>query len=95
MDSHDYDDKYHKYDCLVAVDSYKTFSPSKNIFSQLDIFYTENDDWIFGHLGYDLKNEIEDLQSLHTNKIGFPDIFFFIPEIVLSLEKNVLTIHSA
>jgi para-aminobenzoate synthetase component 1 len=94
MDSHDYNDKYHRYDCLVAVDCYKCFSPSVNILSQLDVFDAENNDWIFGHLGYDLKNEIEDLHSLHINKAGFPDIFFFIPKIVLSLKNNELVIYS-
>jgi len=94
MDSHFYTDKYHCYDCLVAVDCHKCFSPSKEPLSHLNTFYTENDDWIFGHLSYDLKNEIEGLQSLYSNKIGFPDIFFFVPKYVLSLEKNNLTIHS-
>ena len=94
MDSHGYHDKYHRYDCLVAADAYKTFSPKKNILSQLDSFYSGNNDWIFGHLGYDLKNEIDGLQSLHVNKIGFPDIFFFVPAVVLILKDDLLTIES-
>jgi para-aminobenzoate synthetase component 1 len=94
MDSHYYADKHHKYDCLVAVDAVKVFSPSENILSQLDHFYSENADWIFGHLGYDLKNEIEDLQSSHANNAGFEDVFFFVPAIVVSLDKNIVTIHS-
>ncbi|MFT4156126.1 anthranilate synthase component I family protein [Parafilimonas sp.] len=94
MDSHHYIDKYHNYDCLIAVDAIKVFSPSQNILSGLDKFYHENPDWIFGHLGYDLKNEIEELQSSHINKAGFEDVFFFIPSIVISLEKNIATVHS-
>jgi para-aminobenzoate synthetase component 1 len=94
MDSHNYADKYHRYDCLIAVDEYKTFSPSNNIIAELDNFYKENNDWIFGHLGYDLKNEVEELQSTHSNEIGFADVFFFVPKIVLSLKNNLLTIHS-
>jgi para-aminobenzoate synthetase component I len=94
MDSHNYEDKYHRYDCLVAVESYKSFSPNDNVLSQLNAFYNENNDWIFGHLGYDLKNEIENLESTHFNKIHFPGIFFFVPKVVLSLKNNRLTIHS-
>ncbi len=94
MDSHDYNDQYHRHDCLAAVGNYKSFSASSDIFAQLNIFCSENDDWIFGHLGYDLKNEIENLQSSHTNKAGFSDIFFFVPEIVLSLKDNFISIHS-
>ncbi|MBV9962192.1 MAG: anthranilate synthase component I family protein [Parafilimonas sp.] len=94
LDSHNYSDKYHKYDCLVAAGSYKSFSLFQNSFSELDFFYNENSDWIFGHLNYDLKNEIENLQSIHENRIGFPEIFLFIPITVLSLKNHTLTIAS-
>src|SRR4051812_48724679 len=73
MDSHDYNDKYHKYDCLVAVDVYTSISARSGILLQLEEFYAKHNDWIFGHLGYDLKNEIEDLRSTHTNRADFPD----------------------
>lgn len=94
LDSHNYPDKYRRYDCLVAAGCHKSFSPAENVFSQIDLFYSEINDWIFGHLNYDLKNEIEDLQSRHENKIGFPDIYFFVPITVLYLKKNELTIST-
>lgn len=95
MDSHGYADKYHKYDCIAAAGAYKFFSEGINTFSKLADFCNKyNNEWIFGHLGYDLKNEIESLQSAHSNKIGFPDIYFFIPEVVLYLNNDKLTIHS-
>jgi para-aminobenzoate synthetase component 1 len=95
MDSHDYADKYHRYDCIAAAGAYTIFSENNNTFSKLAHFCNEyNNEWIFGHLGYDLKNEIEDLQSEHSNRIGFPDIYFFIPEVVLCLNDGKLTIHS-
>ena len=94
LDSHSYEDKYHLFDCLLAIDSVGTFCPEENILSQLNDFYLNSDGWIFGHVGYDLKNEIEDLTSTHVNKIGFPDIFFFLPRIVISLNDHVATIFS-
>jgi len=95
MDSHDYADKYHKYDCIAAAGAYKFFSENNDTLSKLKDFCKANkNEWIFGHLGYDLKNEIENLQSKHLNKIGFPDIYFFIPEVVLYLNNDKLTIHS-
>ncbi len=92
MDSHFYEDKYHSFECLLAAGSIQIFSPKENILEQLDKFYYACDDWIFGHFGYDLKNEIENLQSTHENKIGFPDIFLFQPQIVISLNENIATI---
>ncbi len=95
MDSHDYTDNYHRYDCIAAAGVYKFFSENIDALSKLADFCNEHrNEWIFGHLGYDLKNEIESLQSTHSNNIGFPDIYFFIPEIVLCLNDHTLTIHS-
>ena len=43
--------------------------------------------WLFGMLGYDLKNQNEALTSSHDDLIGFPDLCFFEPEIVVQ-EKD-------
>lgn len=92
MNSYFYKDKYHSFDCLLAVNAVQIFSPEENILSQLDAFYNNCDDWIFGHLGYDLKNEIENLHSGKINKINFPDVFLFQPETVITLNKNLTEI---
>ena len=94
MDSNDYPDKYQKFDCIVAVDPYEVFDAKNNIFPRLEYFCNQPEDWIFGHLGYDLKNEIEELTSAHQNNIDFPDIFLFKPNVVLCLKNEQLTIHS-
>ena len=64
----------------------------KDCLQKLDRFQKENHDWIFGHISYDVKNEIENLTSSNPDGIGFPDIHFFVPEIVLILKKNELQI---
>lgn len=92
MDSDSYVDKYHSFDCIVAVEAIKIFSPEKNILAQLDTFYNNCNDWIFGHLNYDLKNGIEDLKSGLKDNINFPDIFLFQPATVITLNKNVIEI---
>lgn len=92
MNSHFYEDKYHSFDCLLAVDTIQIFSPEKNIFTRLDKFYNNCNDWIFGHLNYDLKNEIENLHTIKTNKIDFPDIFLFQPAVVIVINKNEIEI---
>ena len=63
-----------------------------NAFAQLKDFYNEHPGWLFGHLGYDLKNEIEKLSSANFDGIGFSDLHFFVPKIVLQLNENQLTI---
>lgn len=44
--------------------------------------------WMFGALGYDLKNEFEDLTSTNTPIIQTPDLLFFEPMTLLLLDKN-------
>lgn len=51
--------------------------------------------WIFGHLGYDLKNEIEGLSSPHTPLIAFPDLFLYVPEVVIRLSDGSIHITTA
>jgi para-aminobenzoate synthetase component 1 len=61
---------------------------------QLQDFIDQRSSWLFGHLAYDLKNEIEDLGSLHTDHIGFPDLYFFEPEIIIRITNDQMIIES-
>ncbi len=62
--------------------------------ARLQDFINEKQSWLFGHLGYDLKNEIEVLGSSHPDGIGFPDLCFFEPETVIEISANELIIFS-
>jgi para-aminobenzoate synthetase component 1 len=50
-----------------------------NAFGNLESFYEQHRDWLIGYLSYDLKNEIEDLESRHADPLGFPPSCFYIP----------------
>ena len=50
--------------------------------------------WLFGHLGYDLKNETESLNSEHEDHIGFPDLYFFEAGIVIQVSEKILSIDA-
>ncbi|RZL97907.1 MAG: anthranilate synthase component I family protein, partial [Pedobacter sp.] len=54
--------------------------------------YEQHQTWIFGLLGYDLKNEIENLDSQKTDHLRFPDLFFFVPRHLLLIQGNEVTI---
>ncbi len=94
LDNHQYSSNYHGVECLVAAGAAQVFNPTENILAQLSSFCKQQNDWLFGHINYDLKNSIEPLHSSHPDHIGFPDIFFFQPEIILQLQDNRLTISS-
>lgn len=49
-------------------------------------------EWIFGYLGYDLKNQIENLQSQNLDFLQFPESLCFVPEWLLIWEKEHIQI---
>ena len=44
--------------------------------------------YIFGFLSYDIKNEIESLNSKNTDELKFPIAYFFVPKNVVKIENN-------
>jgi para-aminobenzoate synthetase component 1 len=92
LDNHQYDSHNSIYECLAGVGSITKFDAGEDFFSSLSSFVTNTGDWIFGHLNYDIKNFIEDIYSHNTDNINFPDVFLFVPEIVLFLQQNQLII---
>ena len=54
----------------------------------LQKFRDEHNDWLFGYLGYDLKNFIEDITSKNETKNSAPDLFFMIPGLLLQVDDQ-------
>ena len=51
-------------------------------------FRSVHTDWCFGFLGYDLKNHTEKLFSSNESLVDAPDLFFFVPEVVMEIDSN-------
>lgn len=97
LDNHKYQFTPHTQECLIAVGAKrKLHIQTGKALDSLQKFIDESKGkWLFGHLNYDLKNEIDNLSSHHEDRIGFPDTFFFEPEIVIRLTENEISIiHS-
>lgn len=60
----------------------------KNSFNQLKEYINNIQDYAFGYLSYDLKNDTENLSSANIDGTQFPDLFFFQPEKVIELCKD-------
>ncbi|MDX9697095.1 MAG: hypothetical protein RBT49_14990, partial [Bacteroidales bacterium] len=85
---------YHDYDFLAGISVKKELIvKGENSFSALQKFTKDNKHWIFGYLSYDLKNEIENLESNKIDELQFPEIHFFVPEIVITCKQNQVDIH--
>ena len=93
LDSNNYTDSYAQYDCLIAIGSEKEINAKAgHAFEKLHAFYEEQKNWTFGLFSYELKNEVEDLQSKHHDQLNFPDLFFFVPQYLIALQKNKITV---
>jgi para-aminobenzoate synthetase component 1 len=92
LDNQDYYSPNSSFECLAAAGCIKRFDIEEDLFPSLSSFVNNTDDWIFGHLNYDIKNHIENLSSNNTDNINFADAFLFVPETVLILTKKELTI---
>jgi para-aminobenzoate synthetase component I len=96
LDNHQYQTEPHTVECLLAAGVKRQVKAGVgNGLQQLQQFINEKPTWLFGHLGYDLKNEIENVSSLHPDHINFPDLFFFEPEIIIRLNKTEMIIEAA
>jgi para-aminobenzoate synthetase component 1 len=93
LDNHGYEQSFHEHECLLAAGSLKDLeSHVGKAFQDLQEFSASTHDWIFGHFSYDLKNETESLYSQNPDSICFPDLYFFVPEILFELTAGSLKI---
>ncbi|RZK11124.1 MAG: anthranilate synthase component I family protein [Flavobacterium sp.] len=85
---------YHSYDLLCAFGVKLEIKADDEAFFDKLIYARQTQNWLFGFLGYDLKNEVEVLHSNNYDGTEMPDGYFFEPETVLLLNDNQLTIST-
>jgi para-aminobenzoate synthetase component 1 len=101
LDNHQYQTEPHAVECLLAAGAKRELkADAGNALEQLQRFISRSDrdgqtgSWLFGHLGYDLKNEIEKLSSSNPDRIQFPGLFFFEPEVVIRFNEKEMIIEA-
>jgi len=93
LDSNNYQQEHSNFDAVLAVDSFSEIETDyKNAFKKLKAFQTKTNDYIFGYLGYDLKNDIEDLTSNNFDGLHFADLYFFQPKKIFLIKENSVEI---
>lgn len=86
--------KYSQYDLVLAIDAFTSIKTDyTNSFQSLHQYQSQTKDWLFGYLSYDLKNDLEELNSNNFDGLDFPDVFFFQPKKVFLLRGNLLEIQ--
>jgi para-aminobenzoate synthetase component 1 len=100
LDNHQYHSPWHQQECLAAAGEIHRFSAAagNNALQHAQQFLDDHSGrWIFGHLGYGLYTETVGVAAQHGNAAatGFADISFFVPQYVVTLRPQEITIHSA
>jgi para-aminobenzoate synthetase component 1 len=93
LDNQQYPHALPGYECLVAAgERARLKTKSGTAFEELRHFSNVESDWLFGHFSFDLKSETEDCPSHLPDRIQFPELFFFVPEVLLLLEQHTIQI---
>ena len=95
LDSNSHENQYSSFDFLVAVGvkSQLKLENSKAAFKQLKQYYGNTNDTIFGYLSYDLKNNLEKLDSKNNDLLQFPELYFFQAKKIFKITNNQLEIN--
>ncbi len=94
LDSNMHINGYSSFEALLAVDALTAIkTDTKNAFENLQEYQSQLNDWIFGYLSYDLKNDTESLTSNNPDGLDFPELFFFQPKKMIKISGNQIEFH--
>lgn len=94
LDSNDYKANHNGFDAILAVDALTLLQTDYiNGFQKLEEYQKMTNDWIFGYLSYDLKNDVEHLISQNHDGLAFPELYFFQPKKIFFLKGNTLEVQ--
>ncbi len=89
LNSNDYESDIGEYDAILAIGLHsKTQFTKQNSLTKLDDYINQTKDWVFGYLSYDLKNELEKLNSKNIDSFFLPNLFFFQPKKIWLVSKH-------
>ncbi|WP_108425635.1 chorismate-binding protein [Flagellimonas amoyensis] len=86
LDSNGHRGNYSSFEACLAMGRSGEFSSLEGLRKHFD----HQPDWLFGYFSYDLKNQLEDLDSRNVDGIGFPDLYFFQPQKIIILDGDQL-----
>ena len=94
LDSQGYKDSQSGFDWLLAAGCRQSVSlDRKNGFDKLRSFSRQHKSWLFGHFGYEFTHVSDTKEKDNEHEVIFGDGFFFIPEILISLRNNEISIE--
>ncbi|WP_075341161.1 aminodeoxychorismate synthase component I [Tenacibaculum agarivorans] len=94
LDSNNYHQQYSNFDCALAIEEFTSIKTDHfDAFEKLKEYQSYTNDYIFGYLSYDVKNDVERLSSNNFDGLGFPDVYFFQPQKIIFIKDNKAEFH--
>ncbi len=91
----DTQDAYTRFDFLLGAGAKQILvCNTGTAFDNLQAFQSHTQDWLFGYLSYELKNEVEDLSSLNPASVNLPHLCFFQAEWVVYAKGHLVYIET-
>jgi len=96
LDNNHYTSRQHNAEWLLAVGASAALHSNTNNLALLNAFINEHKGcWMFGHISFDLQSETAPgIENTHPNHVGFHTISWVVPQVVLQLVGNTVTITS-
>lgn len=94
LDNHQYNLPGHSAECLCGAGFVERMHSADQHLDAAEKFIESQNDWIFGHLSYDLSEDLFHTANSFPLTVKFPGLFFFVPEIVFRLDTRQITIGS-
>ena len=94
LDSHSAVNGGQEFETLVALGALQVCTEDTSSYAQLESFLSAAH-WSFGYFAYDFKNPLEPrLSSANNDGLGFPDFYFFEPELLIQITAEKVNIES-
>ncbi len=94
LDTNHHHQKHDTYKAILAVDAITAIkTDSYQAFQKLEEYQSNKNDWLFGYLTYDIKNDVEQLSSNNYDGLHFPDLYFFQPKRLFLFSENEVEIQ--
>lgn len=94
LDGNDYPLMESSFQAILAVDAFTALRTDFHQgFGKLEEYQNATKDWIFGYLTYDLKNDVEILESKNWDGLEFPDLYFFQPKKIFLFFEGYVELH--
>lgn len=89
LDSNNAQQNYSSFNTLLAVEEFTSIKTDyTNAFEKLKEYQSYTNDYIFGYISYDVKNDIEQLSSKNHDGLFFSDLYFYQPQKLIFINNN-------